>query len=48
MPWSFRKSLKLGPGIRLNVGKKSASRMAAPASRDCRQIHIPVRWAPMR
>lgn len=25
MPWSFRKSLKLGPGIRLNLGKKSAS-----------------------
>lgn len=25
MPWSFRKSLTLGPGIRLNLGKKSAS-----------------------
>lgn len=25
MPWIFRKSLKLGPGIRLNLGKKSAS-----------------------
>jgi hypothetical protein len=29
MPWSFRKSLKLGPGIRLNLGKKSASRIAS-------------------
>ena len=25
MPWSFRKSITLGPGIRLNLGKKSAS-----------------------
>lgn len=25
MPWSFRKSIKLGPGVRLNLGKKSAS-----------------------
>lgn len=45
MPWSLRKSLKLGPGIRLNLGKKSASRMAAPASGGCRQIHSPVYWA---
>ena len=24
MPWGFRKSVKLAPGVRLNVGKRSA------------------------
>jgi hypothetical protein len=30
MGWSFRKSVKIAPGVRLNLGKRGASWSAGP------------------